>query len=128
VVLDLSRETHGNMIGLGMADITTLRVFNKIDFTATYPNALTSTVLTPCAIPMVLESDDLAIKAAIKTCNGIDKNNPRIVCIKNTKSLNEIFISEAMQAEAMLTEGIEILEGPRQFRFDQAGDLIDLGL
>jgi hypothetical protein len=125
VVLDISDESHGNIIGLGKADTTTLRAFDKCDFTMTYPNALTSTVLATCAIPMVMETDAMAIKAAIKTCNGIDRKNVRIVYIKNTKSLAEIFVSEAMLAEAGRTEGIEILEGPRPFRFDAEEDLLD---
>jgi hypothetical protein len=126
VILDISDETHGNVIGLGKAETTTLRVFNKIDFTTTYPNALTSTVIIPCVIPMVLETDAMAIKAAIKTCTGIDKKNVRIVFIKNTKYLSEIFVSEALLEEARRTDGIEILEGPRALRFDAEENLLDL--
>jgi hypothetical protein len=125
VVLDITEETHGNVLGLGNAQMTTLRAFNKIDFTTTYPNILTTTVIGPCVIPMVLETDEMAIKAAIKTCNGIDRRKVRIVYIRNTKSLSEIFVSESMLEEAKRTEGIEILEGPRNFRFDPDGTLLD---
>lgn len=61
VVLDLSEQTHGNFIGLGMADTTTKRAFEKLDTNAAYFNMLTSTVLCVGKIPMVLEDDKLAI-------------------------------------------------------------------
>jgi hypothetical protein len=40
---DLTPETHGNAVGMGLADIITRRLFDKIDFAATYENAATST-------------------------------------------------------------------------------------
>src|SRR3712207_5191551 len=44
VVLDLTQETHGNIAGLGLANVTTARVAAKIDWQATYMNAVTSGV------------------------------------------------------------------------------------
>ena len=43
-VLDLTEETHGNCNGLGLADVTTRRLVEKIDVDCTYPNVVTSTV------------------------------------------------------------------------------------
>ncbi len=45
VVTDLTEKTHGNAIGIGLADLITRRLFSKIDFNATYQNAITSTFL-----------------------------------------------------------------------------------
>jgi hypothetical protein len=125
VVLDITDESHGNGIGLGMAEVTTMRAFDKIDFTATYLNSLTSTVIAPCVIPMVLETDEMAIRAAIRTCNGIDRSRVRVVFIRNTKQLAEILVSESMAEEARRTEGVDILEGPREVRFDREGNLAE---
>lgn len=125
VVLDLSDKSHGNSMGVGMADITTLRLFHKIDFTEIYPNILTSTVIAPGKIPMVLEDDELAIKAAIKTCNGIDKRRPRIVMIENTLQLERIWVSEAHLEEAGQMDDIEIAEPAHALRFDAAGVLLE---
>jgi hypothetical protein len=123
VVLDLTGKSHGNALGIGKADTTTMRLFHKIDFTALYPNVLTSTVLETSKIPMVLESDEMAIKAAIKTCTGIDRGKARIVMIRNTLCLNEIMISEAMMEEASGMPEIEVLEEPRALHFDRDGNL-----
>ena len=73
VVLDLSDETHGNALGAGMADIGTKRLFDKVDFDAAYPNALTCTVLMGAKIPVIMKNDKMAIQCAIFTCVDIDK-------------------------------------------------------
>ena len=57
VVLDLSEETHGNALGAGMADLGTKRLFDKIDFDAAYPNALTCTVLMGAKVPVIMKND-----------------------------------------------------------------------
>ena len=96
VILNVTDETHGNANGLGIADFTTRRIFDQFSFENTYPNALTSTVLPSVKIPMVLETDLLAIKAAIKTCNILDKRNVRLIRIKNTNEIERIEVSESM--------------------------------
>lgn len=96
VILNVTDETHGNANGLGIADFTTRRIFDQFSFENTYPNALTSTVLSSVKIPMVLETGLLAIKAAIKTCNILDKRNVRLIRIKNTNEIERIEVSESM--------------------------------
>lgn len=96
VILNMTAETHGNANGLGIADFTTRRIFDRFSFENTYPNALTSTVLPSVKIPMVLETDLLAIKAAIKTCNILDKRDIRLIRIKNTNEIDRIEVSESM--------------------------------
>ena len=92
-VLDLTEETHGNCNGLGLADVTTRRLVEKIDVDCTYPNVVTSTVLCTPKIPLFAHSDRACIQIALKTCNYIDRENPRIVHIKDTMRLEEIEIS-----------------------------------
>lgn len=60
-VLDLTDETHGQMVGIGYGDTTTRRCFEKCDFEASYPNALTSTTFSPFRIPMIFPTDREAI-------------------------------------------------------------------
>ncbi len=122
-ILDLSDETHGNASGLGMADVTTKRAFDKIDFDASYPNSLTSRMLNVVRVPMVLKNDELALKTAIYACIGADKSAPRIVRIKNTSHVDEIWISEALLEEARANPRIEILDGPAPLPFGPDGNL-----
>lgn len=123
VVLDLTEKTHGNFNGLGVADITTKRCFDKMDADETYPNGVTSTVLDVVKVPIVTRRDETAIKLGLKTCNGTDKSNPYIVRIRNTKDLEEIYISEAMLEEAKKNPDIQILGEPEEWAFDEQGNL-----
>ena len=123
VVLDLTDETHGNSNGLGMADVTTDRAFNKIIPDITYPNGLTSLILNVLRVPMHVRSDELAIKAAAKACTDGDRDHLRIVRIQDTLHLGEIWISEAMLADARSRDDIDILGDPAPFAFDEQGNL-----
>lgn len=109
VVLRLSEKTHGNANGLGLADITTKRAFEAIEWEKGYANALTSTVTGVVKVPMFLDTEELAIKAAIKTCNAYELDKARVVRIRNTLHLKEIWISESLLPEAVDREDIQIL-------------------
>ena len=92
-------------------------------FEVTYPNILTPTVIGPGKIPIIMASDEIAIKGAIQTCNGIDKANPRVIRLKNTLHLGEILISESLIEEARNTPGMEVLGEPEYMKFDENGNL-----
>jgi hypothetical protein len=123
VVLDLTEESHGNAHGMGLADIATKRFFNKIDFESTYINSLTALSMHASPMPMILESDKMAIQAAIKFCPGSDRTNPKIIRARNTMNLEQIYISEALLPEARKLSGIEILGEPEYMPFDEKGNL-----
>ena len=125
-VLDLSEKTHGNATGVGLADVCTRRLFEKIDFAATYANHITSTVLAGGKIPVIMETDRLAVQAAIKTCNAPDARRLRVVRIPNTLHLEQIRISEALLDEARANPAIAILGSPEDWKFDRDGRLMDL--
>ena len=125
VVFDLSEATHGSFVGLGMADVTTKRAFEKLDTNATYFNMITSTVLQVGKIPMVMEDDKLALQAALRTLTQVDRNHIRMVYLKNTLSLETIMVSEALLDEVRARDDMEILEPPRELRFDETGTLLD---
>lgn len=127
VVLDVTDRSHGNTCGMGLADITTRRLFNKINFDITYANILTSTATPSGRIPLIMETDRLAIQATIKTCGVYDLSQLRLVRIPNSLHLDEIFISEAMLTEAEQHADITILTKPEDFSFDSIGNLTDIG-
>lgn len=122
-VLDLTEESHGNACGIGLADITTKRLFNKMDLEQTYPNAITNTVVGEMKIPMMMETDKLAIQAALKSCIEIDHDYPRVVHICNTMELEHIEISAAMLPEAEQNNSIEVLGRPAPIVFDEGDNL-----
>jgi hypothetical protein len=123
VVLDVTEQSKGNANGVGTADFTTRTLANKMDFVATYLNGLTSTVCAPTKLATVLESDELAIKAAVKTCNILDFKQCRLVRIQDTLHLGEIEISLPMLDEARNLANVEIISEPYRWTFDAEGNL-----
>jgi hypothetical protein len=126
LVLDLTEESDGNANGIGTADFTTVRAASKMSFGMTYPNGLTSTVVGPVALPMILPSDRLAFAAAILTCNAVDRE-PRVLRIANTLRLDEFTVSVALLDEVRDDDRLTVLHDARPLAFDPSDNLVDLG-
>lgn len=127
VALDLTDRSHGNAIGVGNAHFTTRRLFDKIDRASTYANVITATIVESARIPLIMESDSLAIKGAVKTCKVTNLEKVRIVRIPNTLHLSEIYISENMLAEAEQHPDVAVAGTPAPWMFDGNGNLPDIG-
>lgn len=122
-ILDLTDHTNGNGYGIGAADATTERLFEKLDLEAMYVNSLTSTALWKNRIPLIMKNDREAIQVVIKCCNEIDKTNPRVVRIKDTLHLSEIMLSKAYEEEIKGIEGITRISDPAPLVFNEEGNL-----
>ncbi|MHB1684316.1 MAG: hypothetical protein ACYCYO_16065, partial [Bacilli bacterium] len=122
-VLRLTERTHGNANGIGMAEITTKRALDAIDFSKTYPNALTSTVIEPVKLPMVLATDQLAIQAAVKTSNVLREEDVRVVHIRTTLNMEVIRVSESLLPVLSGRSDVEILGAAEEWAFDGSGTL-----
>ena len=124
VVLDLSERTHGNANGVGLADIVTRRLFERIDFKATYANAFTSTFLNRAYIPVVMETDREAVAAVLDLLRMENPANARVVRITNTLKLERIQISEALVREFGGHPDLERESGLEPMAFSDAGTLL----
>ena len=98
-VLDASEETHGNIVGVGFADLTTERLVSKIDPEPFRINVLTSCCLERARIPITLPTDREVFEAALATCWRIDPTEARVVIIPNTLELTTLWVSPALEAE-----------------------------
>ena len=116
-ILDMTEESHGNANGVGMVDVTTRKLFDKIDYVSMYTNGFTSTEVEAAKIPMVAATSEDALRLAVKMCNGIRPGQHKIVWIKNTLELTELFISEPLLVEAVSHPDIEVLSGPSELKF-----------
>jgi len=127
VVLDLSEGTHGNAIGIGLADVTTKRVISKIDYDVTFVNCLTAGSTEIAKIPVFLPNDRDAIATALHTCGPIDPRKAKVVRIKNTLELERFWISESLaeivKSNRELLERVEFLSESREMQFDVLGTL-----
>ena len=121
----LTEESHHNACGLGLADITTRRCLQTVDWESTWINLTTNTMIDGAKIPMYQNTDYDAIRVAIRTCTKIDYSKARVVRIKDTLSLNEFEISESMLCEVSKIPDIEILTEPYKLDFHDDGYLDD---
>ena len=96
IIEDLTEDSHGNAIGFGMADFILRRAFEKVDLGMTYTNGMASGNPEGARIPVIAETEEEALRAAIQTCPHTDMNDPKIVRIRDTLHLSEIEISENM--------------------------------
>jgi len=120
LVTDLTAESHGNAIGIGFADVVTRRLFDKIDFPATYENLITSTFLERGKIPLVADTSEKALAIALRACGPLPEGRERIIRIKDTLNLEELYVSQNIFEEikfqvTCLGENSEI--------FDEDGEL-----
>lgn len=109
-VLDLTTETHGNASGIGLSNVTTRRVFEKIDWHATYTNSLTSGIfgMQRVSLPIVMPDDKRAIQAAVRGC-AKKPEQARIVWIENTLRIDHMWISPSLMSDAQQNGRISIL-------------------
>jgi hypothetical protein len=122
-ILDLTPATHGSALGMGAAHVITRRLFNKIDYEATYINAITARWLDYVRIPLIVENDREAVQLALRVCTGHDPENPRIIRISDSLHTETIWISEAMRKEAEANNRQELISGPEDWPFDKDGNL-----
>jgi hypothetical protein len=122
IVLDLTRQSHGNAVGIGMVDLTTRRVIDQIDYSATYTNALTTGIWTSARTPIHLENDRAVIAMALSKVP--DPQQVRMVRIVNTLSLEVFWASAALLPELRSLGGVAVGDRPQPLTFDAAGRLL----
>jgi hypothetical protein len=122
-VLDLSDETRGNALGIGLADLTTDRLVRGIDPTPMRVNSMTSNFLTRARVPLSLPTDKDVITAAIDTCWRIDRNEARMVLIPNTLELSTLWVSPALAAEVSADPDLAMETDFLPIPFDSSGNL-----
>lgn len=130
VVLDLTDNSCGNCLGIGLADFTTLRVARKIDYQASMLNVMTSTFLQRGKIPLIMKNDYEAVLGAIVTCHSAGSSHDvRLVRIKNTARLSTAYVSPAViadwESEPAIRGGWDQIGAPEPLRFCADGRLRD---
>lgn len=118
---DISEESHGNALGIGLADLTTKRLFDQIDRKKMNENVITSTFLHRAMIPIVLDNDREAIAAAFRASWGTEPEQARFIRIPNTLHLEYMYVSEALLPELSTLDFIEVIGEPEEMEFDENG-------
>ncbi|GIQ69789.1 DUF2088 domain-containing protein [Xylanibacillus composti] len=121
---DLSEASHGNALGIGLADVTTRKLVDKIDRRAMNENVITSSFLARANIPITLDNDLEAVRAAMRGLWGIEGPEARIMRIRSTLHLGEMYVSEAVFEEIRGFPAIEPIGEWQQPAFDAEGFLV----
>ncbi len=122
-VRDLTDETMGNAIGIGLADVTVKRLVDKMDRKATYINGITGITPEKVRLPMYYETDRESLDAALATIGLTEPEQARIVWISTTLDLAEVEVSEVYRAEIENREDLEIVREAQELPFDKKGNL-----
>jgi len=109
-VHDLTEASHGNAVGMGLADVISRRLFDKIDLQATNENTVTSSFLLRGKIPVVAPDDATAYAYALRSCGRIEDGEPRVMRIRDTLMLSELYVSPSVLCEIRDRVDIEILD------------------
>jgi hypothetical protein len=122
-VRDITEETNGNAIGIGLADFTTERLVSKINREVTRINCVTGTTPEKGKIPIAYANDEEAIINGLHNAGVFDFKKARVIWVKNTLELKYLRISEALLPEAGKEKELNIISGPFRFPFEKEGTL-----
>ena len=91
------------------------------------PNVITAAEPLAVRLPAVMPSDRTAMQFALRTATDCDwEKGPRIVWLKNTLSLSEFYISEALIPDAEALDNVTIVSEPMEVIFDEEGNVKEL--
>ena len=96
IIDDISEESHGNALGIGLADLITEKLYKKINFQAMYENAFTSGFHERAKVPIIAKSINETLKYAFRACGKPNNRELKIIRIKDTLHLGEIYVSETV--------------------------------
>jgi hypothetical protein len=123
-VLDLSEESHGNANGIGLMDVTTKKLVDKIDRKATYLNCETTGFLMRGATPVFMDTEQEAIELMIRSLGTKPVHELRMIQIPNTLHLDECYATVALLPELRTKENVEIFGKPEPVTFGERGELV----
>lgn len=123
---NLSELTYNNGVGVGMADVTTDRLVNRIDWVPTQINSLTAN--TPAAIrtPIHFATDRECLEKIAPTVGKFDMQEVTFGWIRNTMELSRLALSENLRPQIEANPQLEIVEGPLEMPFGPDGNLVSL--
>jgi hypothetical protein len=120
VVSDLAEESDGNAVGMGMVEFVTQRFIEKVNHRVTSLNALTACSPSAARTPVVCANDRDALELAIRT-SPPRAEGPRVVHVRDTLELEDVYLSEACLPLITGREDIEVRSEPAPLTFDDGG-------
>lgn len=127
-VRDLSDLSYGNAVGIGLADVTTDRLLDKIDWTPTHVNSLTASSVAAIRTPIHFPTDRECLEKIWPTVGKFELEDVTIAWIRDTLELDVLALSENLLPEIRKNPNLEILGPTREMEFDAEGNLVEFEL
>lgn len=120
-VRDLDPRSHGNAVGIGMADVTTERLVRAIDWEPTRINALSSGMPSRIRVPAHFATDRECLQWVAATAGKVDLAELTYGWIRNTLELDRLAITHNLRDD--LGPHAEVT-GEIQVTWDERGNLV----
>jgi hypothetical protein len=124
-VRGLTKATHGNAAGIGMAEICRSSLIDQMDRQVTRVNCITAGHVKAAMLPVDFATDREAICVALGQAGWIESQQVPVVWIPNTLRLGEIECSQAYWEQAQSDPQLDIVEPLRPLEFDAQGQLVE---
>jgi hypothetical protein len=117
----LTPDSHGNAVGIGLADVVSSALVAAMDPAVSYTNALSAMTPAPVRISMNFPTDTECVRAAFRIA-GVEPDTAHILRIRNTLALEHVVASERCASALENQAGLEVLVEPTAWRFDSSGN------
>jgi hypothetical protein len=125
-VRNLSDLSYNNAVGVGMADIVTDRLVDRIDWVPTRINSLTASTPSAIRTPVHFPTDRECLEAISTTVGKLDLADVTLGWIRNTMELATLAVTENLRPQLERNPLIEFLGPARELPFDSSGNLIPI--
>lgn len=124
-VMNITEGSHGNAIGIGLADYAPMRLYKEINIEATSLNGWSSLCPEQSMLPCFISTDYDTILQSVSSVGAENTENTHIVYIENTNKLEYIAVSEALYMDELrFNKKIEKITEPFELKFDENGRLL----
>ncbi|MGE5673059.1 MAG: lactate racemase domain-containing protein [Mycobacterium leprae] len=125
IVRDLTPDTEGNAVGIGMADVALSQAVRKMDIEKTYMNCITAKTPEGARVALTVDTDREAVAVALACSLKVTTEQARIVRLRDTKHLDRFYATESLLPELLATGRCEVVGELHAIQFDEQGMLID---
>lgn len=124
ILRDITDTSHGNGLGVGLADFVTRRLANKLNRSITDLNCVTAVAPEKARLPIVAETDQSAVNQAIATAGPVTPEDIRLCWIRSTMKLDTMYVSKALLEEVTARDELEKISDLMPMNFSESGDLL----
>jgi hypothetical protein len=109
VVRGLTNATHGNAMGVGLAELCRTRVLDQMDVAASWLNAVTAGDLPTVMAPVHYDTDRELLDTALTLVALRPVEEARVLWIRDTLHLDVVAASGALLREAAGRDDLEVI-------------------